>query len=148
MTGSRRLDMVLRLAEDRERDAAAALARSRGQAAAEEQRLEMLLGYRGEYQERFQVSGAGGMDIRRLQEYRAFLERIDHAVEHQRQALATAQQHLDLERQRWLDETRRAQSLGKVQERQRDAERRSADAREQRETDERAGAVPPAHRSR
>jgi flagellar FliJ protein len=148
MTRAKRLDTILRLAADRERDAAGALARSRGQVAAEEQRLDMLLGYRAEYEERFQVSGAGGMDIRRLQEYRAFLDRIGRAIEHQRQVLATAQQHMDLERQRWLDETRRAQSLGRVQERLRDTEQRSADAREQRETDERAGAVTQAHLSR
>lgn len=139
MTRADRLDTILRLAEDRERDAAAALARRRGQAAAEEQRLEMLIGYRTEYQQRFEVSGAGGMDIRRWQEYRAFLDRIDGAIDHQRQTLANAQQHMDLERRHWLDETRRAQSLGRVQERLRETERRSADAREQRETDERAG---------
>jgi flagellar FliJ protein len=141
MTRSKRLDSVLRMAEDRERDAAGALAQGRNRLAAQEQRLEMLLGYRAEYEERLKVRGAGGMGIGQLQEYRAFLDHLTRAIEHQRKTLAEAQQQRDVDRQHWLDETRRAQSLGKVQERLRDDEQRSAAAQEQRETDERAGVM-------
>ncbi|MFZ2208433.1 MAG: flagellar export protein FliJ [Porticoccaceae bacterium] len=141
MTRSKRLDSVLRMAEDRERDAAGALAQGRNRLAAQEQRLEMLLGYRAEYEARLRVRGAGGMGIGQLQEYRAFLDHLTRAIEHQRKTLAEAQQRVDMDRQHWLDETRRAQSLSKVQERLRDDEQRSAAAQEQRETDERAGVM-------
>lgn len=141
MMRSKRLDSVLRMAGDREREAAGALAQSRNRLAAQEQRLAMLLDYRAEYEERFKVRGAGGIGIGQLQEYRAFLDRLSRAIEHQRKTLAQAQQQMDLDRQCWLDETRRAQSLGKVQERLRDDEQRGIDAQEQRETDERAGVM-------
>ena len=142
MMRSRRLDTVVRMAGERERDAAGAFAESRGRLTAQEQRLEMLLGYRAEYEGRFKERGAGGMGIGQLQEYRAFLDRLNRAIEQQRAVLTEAQQRMNVDRQCWLDETRRAQSLGKVQERLRGDERRSADAHEQRETDERAGIAP------
>ena len=142
MMRSKRLDTVLRIAEDRERDAVGVLAESRGRLVAQEQRLEMLLGYRAEYEGRFKERGAEGMAMGQLLEYRAFLDRLNRAIEQQRAALTEAQQRMKVDRQHWLEEARRAQSLGKVQERLRGDERRSADAQEQRETDERAGIAP------
>ncbi|MGE3296909.1 MAG: flagellar export protein FliJ [Porticoccaceae bacterium] len=139
MMRSKRLDTVVRIAGDRERDAVGMFAESRNRLAVQEQRLEMLLGYRAEYEERFKERGAEGMDMGRLLEYRAFLDRLNRAIEQQRAALTEAQQRMTADRQRWLEETRRAKSLSKVQERLRGDEQRSADAREQRETDERAG---------
>ncbi len=141
MMRSKRLDTVLRMAGDRERDAVGALAETRRRLVAQEQRLEMLLGYRAEYEGRFKERGAEGMAMGQLLEYRAFLDRLNRAIEQQRAALTEAQRRMEVDRQHWLEEAQRAQSLGKVQERLRDDEQRSADAQEQRETDERAGLV-------
>jgi flagellar FliJ protein len=143
MMRSRRLDAVVRIAEDRERDAVGIFAESRSRLATQEQRLEMLLDYRAEYEGRFKERGAEGMDMGQLLEYRAFLDRLNRAIEQQRAVLTEAQQRMTADRQRWLEETRRAQSLSKVQERLRGDEQRSADAREQQETDERAGRLAP-----
>jgi flagellar FliJ protein len=141
MMRSKRLDTVLRMAGDRERDAVGVLAETRGRLVAQEQRLEMLLGYRAEYEGRFKERSAAGMAMGQLMEYRAFLDRLNRAVEQQRAALTEAQRRMEVDRQHWLEEAQRAQSLGKVQERLRGDEQRSADAQEQRETDERAGLV-------
>ena len=58
------------------------------------QRLDELAGYRREYQSRYAHAGAGGLDIQRLRDFHAFLNKLDAAI-------AALEKELTLARERW-----------------------------------------------
>ena len=95
MTRSKRMDPVLRVAEHRERNAARLLGESRQRLEQQRQRLQELLDYREEYSRRFQQTGSGGMDMKQLHEYRAFLGRLNDAVAHQHKTVAKAEAEVE-----------------------------------------------------
>ena len=69
MTRSKRIRPVVEIAENRERDAARQLGVSRQSVAEQERRLEELLQYREEYNQRLTGEGSNRMGARKLQEY-------------------------------------------------------------------------------
>jgi len=143
MTRSKRMDPVLRVAEHRERDAARLLGESRQRLEQQRRRLQELLDYREEYSRRFEQTGGGGMDMKQLNEYRAFLGRLNDAVAHQQGVIAKAEAEVERRRADWMALRSRMQSLDTVRERFRQEERREAERREQREADERTAARRP-----
>jgi len=141
MTRSKRMDPVLRVAEHRERDAARALGESRQRLEHQRQRLQELLDYREEYSRRFQETAGGGMDMNKLHEYRAFLGRLNDAVDHQHRSIAKAEAEVDRRHRDWLELCTRLRSLDTVRERFRRDERQADERREQRDQDERVSAA-------
>ena len=102
-----------------------------------EQQMERLKTYRDEYA-RDSAQSAGSMDAVRLQNYRAFLERLSEAVRLQTQSLGCARAEYESRRAQWSAKRVEAESLGRVIDRFRAEERQSADRREQRDGDEAA----------
>ncbi len=138
MTRSKRMDPVVQVAESRERDAARQLGEWQGRLAQHEARLAELLSYRDDYARQFESTGGNGLGAQRLQDYRAFLERLNSAVRQQEDVLAHTRGEIARLRSRWLDKRTHAKALDKVVERYREDERRAAERREQNESDERA----------
>lgn len=138
MTRSRRLDPLLKVAEERERAAARALAESLARHRAAEERLGMLQGYRAEYQARSLSRATGGMTAAGFLAYQAFLERLGQAIGQQEQLVTAARDQVEHDRKLWRDQAGRAQSLGKARAHLRREEHGVELAREQRELDERA----------
>ena len=136
MTRSKRMQSVVEVTANRERDAARRLGDLQNREQAAVQRLEELIRYREEYTQQF----ADGVSLpaARLQDYRVFLSRLNQAVEAQQTLVARARQECAAQRGRWLDIRSRVQALGKVALRYRDAERDEHDRREQKETDQRS----------
>jgi flagellar protein FliJ len=136
MTRSKRMQSVVEVTANRERDAARRLGDLQHREQAAVQRLEELIRYREEYTQQF----ADGVSLpaARLQDYRVFLSRLNQAVEAQQTLVARARQECAAQRSRWLDIRSRVQALGKVALRYRDAERDEHDRREQKETDQRS----------
>lgn len=139
MTRSKRMQSVVEVTASRERDAARRLGDLQNRELAAAQRLEELIRYREEYTRQF----ADGVSLpaARLQDYRVFLSRLNQAVEAQQKLLARAQQECAAQRSRWLEIHSRAQALGKVALRYRDAERDDHERREQKEADQRSNNV-------
>lgn len=134
MTRSKRMQPVVEVTVQREREAAKRLGEAQQRLASAQQRLEELTSYREEYTRQF--AAGGSLSAARLRDYRMFLDRLNQAVEQQRGVLTRAQQEADTQRQRWLDMHTRVQALGKVVERYRDEERSHLERRLQKESDQ------------
>lgn len=138
MTRSERMDPVLKVAAHREKDAARRMGQTQQRLQQQQERLRELVGYRDEYNLKFQQTCSAGMDVKQLQEYRLFLSRLNDAIRQQQQVVAKAERELEHARNVWLGTRTRSQALDKVRERFVDAERREADRREQADLDERS----------
>ncbi|HKJ08567.1 MAG TPA: flagellar export protein FliJ [Gammaproteobacteria bacterium] len=138
MTRSKRMQPVVRVAEDRERRAAQALGDAQRRLAENEGKLVELIGYREQYAQGFNTAGGVGLDARRLHEYRVFLERLGTAISQQSEVVEQLRRDCEHVRRRWLETRTHAQALDKVTERYRQAERKAQERLEQHDSDERA----------
>jgi flagellar FliJ protein len=138
MVPSKRLKPVQRVAETRERTAAKELGDSRRHMRAQEERLDELHRYHREYLERFHVSAQSGMTATQLQEYRAFLTKLERAIREQESVVAESRNQCSQHQENWQQKHVRTQALGKVMERYQREERKQEDVREQKESDERS----------
>jgi flagellar FliJ protein len=134
MTRSKRMQPVVEVTVQREREAAKRLGETQQRLQDAEQRLEELIRYREEYTQQF--AAGDSLTAARLRDYRLFLDRLNQAVDQQRTLVARAQQEADAQRLRWLDMHTRVQALGKVVERYRDEERSHQERRLQKESDQ------------
>jgi flagellar FliJ protein len=100
-----------------------------------ELQLEKLQSFREDYLQKAAQAG-GPMDSVRLQNNRAFLERLAEAVRAQLKKLGLARAEYETRRTLWSEKRIEAQALGQAVERFRQDERQAADRRDQRESDE------------
>jgi len=138
MTRSKRMKPVKQVAEHREQDAARALGRALDRLAAERGKLEQLVAYRDEYARGFETRGGNGVGARELQNFHAFLGRLNAAIEQQGKVVAEAEQACEAQRRQWLQRRSRSEALGKVMERYHRDELRDHERREQADSDEHA----------
>jgi flagellar FliJ protein len=136
MTRSDRMQPIKEMADARERDAGQLVAGAQRLLAEREQQLVQLRQYRADYANR--AAREGAVDAVRLQNYHAFIARLDDAIRQQQELVAAARQDVERVTSAWQERRVEAASLGKVVDRIAAAERKTADRREQRETDERA----------
>ena len=134
MTRSKRMQSVVEVTANREREAARRLGEAQNREQAAAQRLDELIRYREEYTRQFADNVS--LPAARLQDYRVFLNRLNQAVEAQQKLLVRAEQDCAAQRSLWLEIHTRVKALGKVALRYRDAERSDHDRREQKDTDE------------
>ena len=139
MTRSKRMQSVQHLAHNREQDAVRKLGESQQYLAAQQTKLQELRAYRDEYAKAFESSGGAGLDALRIQEYRAFLGRLNQAIQQQESVISQCSARHEQTRQQWLVTRSHSQAIDKVLERYRQQERQQEERREQRELDERAG---------
>jgi flagellar FliJ protein len=137
MSPSKRLKPVQQVAASRERNAARTMGQARQHLAQEEAKLAQLRQYHQEYLQRFAQVASQGMSANQLQEYRAFLAKLDEAVRQQEKVVAASMANHSTHKNNWKQKHSRTQALGKVVERYRKDEVRSADRKEQKENDER-----------
>ncbi len=102
-----------------------------------ERQLQQLQSYRDEYVRNSAQSG-GAIDAVKLQNYRAFLERLAEAMRQHTKSLEAARAEYEKRRIAWSEKRIEAESLSRVVERFRKEEKHAADAREQRDGDEAA----------
>lgn len=139
MIRSKRMQPVVNVTANREREAAKRLGECQQRIQAAEQRLAELIKYREEYTQQF--ASGGSLNTARLQDYRAFLNRLNQAVDQQRHQVTQVSHECEGLRQRWLALHVRAQALDKVVERYRGEERSEQAKREQKDSDEHANAL-------
>lgn len=136
MNRSKRMEPVAGLADEQADEAAKVLAGERRRLEEHQARLEQLLMFRNEYQSQFRASAELGMDGHRMRDFKAFIARIDSAIEQQREAVTRAEQTAQARRGQWTQAWGRSRALNKVVERYRNEERRAQDRREQNEVEE------------
>jgi flagellar FliJ protein len=138
MTRSKRMQSVQHLAHNREQDAVRKLGESQQYLDAQQIKLQELRAYRDEYAKAFESSGGAGLDALRIQEYRAFLGRLNQAIQQQETVIAQCSARHEQTRRQWLATHSHSQAIDKVLERYRQQERKQEERKEQQELDERA----------
>ncbi|MEG3192540.1 flagellar export protein FliJ [Lysobacter sp. D1-1-M9] len=132
---SQRLDPLLRVKQQRQDDAARTVAERDRALTEQEARLEALRQYAAEYAAPAATAGttlAPALLANRL----AFRERLDAAVDQQRQIVDSNREHCDVERARLLLASRETHVLEKLKASYRAEESRTAEKHVQRELDD------------
>lgn len=135
MKRSSRMGPLHDLARFEERSASRQLADAARELEAREQQLAQLTGYRDEYGRQEGGEGAG-TDPLRLQNYRAFMERLSEAIRQQERRIEEARTALAGSTETWRGRRMDADALGAAIERFDKDERRASGRREQRDADE------------
>ncbi len=142
MKRSKRLEPVVKVAENHKQQAAKALGDSQSALQQAEQRLNELNNYRDEYIQRFNANGALGMSAAKMGDYRLFLSKLSQAIEQQVELVRQAAAVVEQQRQQWFDRRGKVKMLDNVVSRFQAEEQRIVEKKEQIEQDERAQRLP------
>lgn len=132
MSSSRRMQPLLRRAQDKQDAVARQLAERQQLLATHAQRLDDLRQYADEYLN----TQVAAISASQLLNRRAFLDRLDNAVALQAQTVQRNQAHVDAERGRLLAASRERQVLEQLQQRYREQEQARSNRAEQRVLDD------------
>ena len=136
MSRSKRLKPIADLAAHHEKEASKQLAASQEKLSQQEQLLTELEAYHAEYTTTNIMSQVAAADPVRLQDYRLFLDRLEHAIARQRQLLAGLRDELDRDHASWRERRSHRKALDNVTERYARAEARDQEQLEQRQLEE------------
>lgn len=133
---SDRFNTVLNVAENKEQEAAKAIADSQRLLLDYQNQLQELESFRLEYAQRFSEVGSAGIGAARLNDHWRFLQQLDRAIDTQNQAIERMQRILESQRQTWSSHRMRTQAVGGLVDRARDQERRQRERRAQNEIED------------
>lgn len=136
MDRSKRIKPVAKFAQQQERNAASELGKCRHTLNEQEKKLCELIEYREEYAKRFAENNMSSMGARVMQDNRMFLQRLNEAIDMQREQVNQGKQVCDTQTENWLGQRSRANALGKVVQRYQQADQKVKLKQEQREQDE------------
>lgn len=130
------LQTLLDLAQEGSDAAATQLGVVNGHAREMQGRLQVLLEYRREYAERLTRATQTGLGSIGLLNFREFIDKIDTAIEMQRELLAKAKRAVEAEQQHWHLQQRKLKSFDTLSQRHYSAERKSEARQEQKDQDD------------
>ena len=130
------LQTLLNLAQVNSDTAAARLGALNGHDREMEQRLQLLLDYRGEYTAHLARVAKIGMNSVDWRNFREFIDKIDAAISLQRETVAQAKHQVQTGQHHWHAQQRRLKSFDTLSQRHRSAERKSEARQEQKEQDD------------
>jgi len=136
MAPSDRLKPVRRVAQNREQAAAKLLGDARRIVQEQESKLEQLLFFQQEYQQRFETACRTGISAGQLQDFQAFLAKLRKAIDQQRCAVEESRRDSSERKQAWQQKHTRTQAISKAIERFRKDELRAREKKEQKDSDE------------
>jgi len=136
MVKSKRIEPIVNMAHDSEREAAKALGDALQLLDKSVQQLDQLKGYREEYHQRLTSSGEAGMNAQTMNEFRSFIAKLTQAIQQQEAVVEQAQRHLEAKKQYWFARRGHSKALDTVLDRYLQREQRQERKREQRELDE------------
>lgn len=141
MRKSERLQAIVHIQAQQEKQLLQALGFCQQQLQAVEKQLQDLQTYRREYAQKFQVLERHGVSVGQLMEYRAFCDKLDKAIGGQQRALEQKnREYLALLRD-WKLKHQKTSCLQKITEQAVGKELKQAEKLEQAEQDERASRV-------
>ena len=137
MSPSRRLRLVQRVTDEKERRHAQHLAQSRTRVAQCEAKLKELQSYHAGYLREFDKRASSGIGGAGIREFHAFLAKLGEAIRQQEELLTKARTESESEQASWQGAAQRSQIMDKVVERHAAKELKARDQRDQRESDDR-----------
>lgn len=136
MKRSERLHIIEKLAQQREDQAAKALAQLRAQLENEQAQLDELDSYRTEYQSYLQRQGGEGLSIVQWRRTQGFIDQLSQVMRQQQEVISRFHQQESQLLQHWQRLYQRRKSLGQLVERVSLDEFIAADRAEQKAIDE------------
>jgi flagellar FliJ protein len=136
MKKSQRFEPIRHIASSAATKLSRAMADAGRKVAELERQLGQLKSYREEYVHRSQT--AGTIDAVKLQNFRAFLDRLSEGLHNNQKTLDVARAEYEKRRAAWTEKRVEAESWSRLVDRCRMEERQAADDREQRDGDEAA----------
>lgn len=127
-----------RVAESKEQKAASELGQAQQQLQSQINRLNELLNYKDEYLGRYRQSGQNGIAVDKLQSFHSFLEKLELAVEQQKQAVKVAEELVAKRKRHWFSSRDKVKIYDNVITKIVDQELRQEEKKEQKESDDRA----------
>ncbi|TXR53406.1 flagellar export protein FliJ [Reinekea thalattae] len=112
MSRSKRLQLVAKLAQQREDQAVQALAEVRSQLALEQQRLDELLQYRKEYQTYLDQQANGGIAIEQWRRTQGFIDQLAMLAQRQESTIASWQQREQQVLEKWRELYQKKKNIG------------------------------------
>jgi flagellar protein FliJ len=141
MLRSQRLQVVLKLEEQKEKQALEKMAEAQKAHEAQRQQIENLERYQQEYRDQIRASQHGVVPVSRLQAFQAFIGQLDQVITQQQSVLQQTEARLDSCREAWQKAWERRRGMEKYIETCRRQERQDMDAREQKLADEAANRI-------
>lgn len=141
MKKSQRIKTIVDIKAMQEKSALEALGVVQRKLQTMQAQVEGLRSYRQEYQDRFDLLGAKGVNVAQLLEFRSFIDKLDKAIIGQEQLLRTIEAELMGKRKAWEELHHKTQSLQKVCDSALAAEMKQEAKREQLEQDERSSRI-------
>lgn len=138
---SKRLQLVLELAERKKQQADQFLAASRQRVEQDKQTFAQLEQYMSEYQQSYLGANADGYSGAQLHSQQAFMQKIQDAQATQKQAMAQNRRELEVVEQHWKESYARLQGIQKLTESALNAEQQAEEKALQRQLDERAQTI-------
>ena len=138
MKRSQRLQTIIDLHARQENDALQLMGHCQQQLEIQQTQLEHLQNYKLEYLNKLVDRQRAGMNVNQLLEFRAFADKLDKAIEGQRQTVIMHERELQRARAKWEECNQRTKSLQKLGELAVAAENKIENKREQSEQDARA----------
>ena len=138
-----RLSTVLELAQKDTEKATQEVGRLMNTREAATQKLALLSDYRNNYHQQMlnTANAEGGIDITRLRNYTAFIDRLGAAVDQQKGTINALESQLEASRANWIEKQRREQSFDILRQRHMEELRLDQERRDRRENDEHAAKV-------
>jgi len=133
-----RLETVLELAQKDTEKATQEVGRLMNTREAATQKLALLSDYRNNYHQQMLTNAEGGIDVTRLRNYTAFIDRLGNAVDQQKGTINALEAQLQASRANWLEKQRREQSFDILRQRHIEEQRQDQERRAQRDNDEHA----------
>ena len=99
-------------------------------------RLEMLIGYRADYETRLANAARSGIDPDQLRNYQAFLAQLERAIAQQAEIVGAAERNVHGAKAQWTSEHQRVESFQALDERHLNGVARAEQRRAQKLTDE------------
>ena len=130
------LQTVLELMQVRADDATQRLARLIANERDAKNKLDMLQEYRDEYAARFRQNAQNGMTQREWHNYQEFLNRLDEAIDAQRQAVAQQARNTVAGQKNWQEQRKKLKAFDTLSERHFSAENAKEQKRDQKIQDE------------
>ena len=138
MSKSKRFEPIRKIAEKKERDAAAHFGRSLRDREDAQRRLQELERYLAEYLQRFTEATRQGMGAERIRDYQVFIDKLEVAIAEQQRVLEEMQSRCDDSKAHWHGRFTKARAVDNAVERMRTDETRLNERKEQNASDERS----------
>jgi flagellar protein FliJ len=138
MKKSERLQVIVDLQAQQERQALENLAVCQKQLTAMESQLHTVQNYRQEYLQKYSAAENKTSNITRLLDFRAFIAKLDAAVTGQEQSIEQKKRELQRLQKHWQQKHHKTEGIRKISERAASEESKLLEKQEQREQDEQA----------